>query len=82
LNADYLIKFLTKRGSSAYHKGCKALEDKTLTNGFGMTLNQTVQKAKPAYKANSATIAAAAASAINPQFQALLASLSGLQEEE
>jgi hypothetical protein len=40
------------------------------------------QKAQPAYKANFETIAAAAASPIDTQFQALLASLSGLQEEE
>jgi hypothetical protein len=44
------------------------------------------QKTKPAYTANSATYAAAAASMVNPHFQALLATigtaLQGDDEEE
>jgi hypothetical protein len=39
LNSDNLIDYSTKRGSSIYEQGCKALEDKALTNGFGMTSN-------------------------------------------
>ena len=40
LNSKDLIDYLTKRGSSIYEQGCKALEDKALTNGFGMTPGQ------------------------------------------
>jgi hypothetical protein len=42
LNSDDLIDYLTKRGSSIYEQGCKALKDKALTDGFGMTPDQTV----------------------------------------
>jgi hypothetical protein len=42
LNSDNLIDYSTMRGSSIYEQGCKALEDKELTNKFGMTPNQTV----------------------------------------
>jgi len=42
LNSNNLIDSSTKRGSSIYEQGCKALEDKALTDRFGMTPNQTV----------------------------------------
>jgi hypothetical protein len=42
LNSDDLIDYLTKRGSSIYEQGCKALKDKALTDRFGMTPDQTV----------------------------------------
>jgi hypothetical protein len=42
LNSDNLIDYSTKRGSSIYEQGCKALEDKAITDGFGMTPDQTV----------------------------------------
>ena len=42
LFADDLINYSTKRGSSIYEQGCKTLDDKSLTNGFGMTSNQMV----------------------------------------
>jgi hypothetical protein len=42
LNADDLLDYLTKRGSSIYEQGCKALDNKALTDGFGMTTDQTV----------------------------------------
>jgi hypothetical protein len=42
LQAEDLIDYLTKRGSGIYEQGCKTLDDKALTNGFGMTPNQTV----------------------------------------
>jgi hypothetical protein len=42
LNANKLLHYLTKRGSSIYEQGCKANDNKALTNGFGMTTNQTV----------------------------------------
>ena len=42
LNADDLLDYLTKRGSSIYEQGCKALDDKALAGGFGMTTDQTV----------------------------------------
>ncbi len=37
LGADDLINYSTKRGSAILKQGCKALNDKTLTNGFAMT---------------------------------------------
>jgi hypothetical protein len=42
LYADDLIDYSTKRGSSIYEQGCKTLDDKALTDGFGMTSDQTV----------------------------------------
>jgi hypothetical protein len=41
-NADDLLDYSTKRGSSIYEQRCKALDDKPLTDGFGMTTGQTV----------------------------------------
>jgi hypothetical protein len=41
LGADDLIDYLTKRGSTIFEQGCKALDDKALTNGFAMTPDQT-----------------------------------------
>jgi hypothetical protein len=42
LNTDDLLDFLTKRGSSIYEQGCKALDDKVLAGSFGMTTDQMV----------------------------------------
>jgi hypothetical protein len=42
LNADDLLDYSTKRGSSIYEQGCKALEDKALAGVFGVTTDQTV----------------------------------------
>ena len=42
LNSDKLIDYSTKKGESIYKEGIKALEDKALTEGFGMTPGQTV----------------------------------------
>ncbi len=42
LNPDDLIDYSTKKGESIYKEGSKALEDKTLTKGFGMNPGQTV----------------------------------------
>ena len=42
LYADDLIDFSTKLGSSIYEQGCKTLDNKALTDGFGMTSDQTV----------------------------------------
>jgi hypothetical protein len=42
LNANDLLDYSTKRGSSIYEQGCKALDCKTLAGGFGMTTDQTV----------------------------------------
>jgi hypothetical protein len=36
LGANELIDYLTKRGSTILEQGCKALNDKALTNGFTM----------------------------------------------
>jgi hypothetical protein len=42
LNANDLLDYLTKGGSSIYEQGCKALDDKALAGSFGMTTDQTV----------------------------------------
>jgi hypothetical protein len=42
LNANDLLNYSTKRGSSIYEKGCKALDNKAFAGGFGMTTDQTV----------------------------------------
>jgi hypothetical protein len=42
LGANDLNDYLTKRGSAIFKQGCKALDNKALTNGFAMTPNQTV----------------------------------------
>jgi hypothetical protein len=53
---------------------------------LGKEQKEEQQKTKPAYTANSATYAAAAALMVNPHFQALLANigtaLQGKDEEE
>jgi hypothetical protein len=42
LGANDLINYLTKQGSTIFEQGCKPLDDKTLTNNFAMTSDQTV----------------------------------------
>ncbi len=42
LHAKDLIDYSTKWGSSIYEQGCKTLDDKALTDGFGMTPDQMV----------------------------------------
>ncbi len=42
LGIDDLIDYLTKRGQLIYKQGCKALNNKALTNGFNMIPNKTV----------------------------------------
>jgi hypothetical protein len=42
LGANYLINYLTKRGSTIFEQGCKPLNDKALINGFAMTPDQAV----------------------------------------
>jgi hypothetical protein len=42
LNANDLLNYSAKRGLSIYEQGCKALDNKALANGFGMTTDQTV----------------------------------------
>jgi hypothetical protein len=42
LNASDLFNYSTKRGSSIYDQGCKALDNKALAGGFGMSTNQMV----------------------------------------
>jgi hypothetical protein len=42
LYANDLIDYSTKRGSSIDEQGCKTLDDKALTDGFGMIPDQTV----------------------------------------
>jgi hypothetical protein len=37
LNPNDLLDYLTKRGSSIYEQGCKALDDNALAGGFWMT---------------------------------------------
>ncbi len=42
LGVDDLIDYSTKRGKDIYNQGCKALDNKALTNGFNMTPTKTV----------------------------------------
>jgi hypothetical protein len=42
LYANDLIKYSTKQGSNIYEQGCKTLDNKALTDGFGMTSDQMV----------------------------------------
>jgi hypothetical protein len=42
LGTNDLIDYSTKRGSAIFEQGCKALDNKALTNGFAMTPDQTV----------------------------------------
>jgi hypothetical protein len=42
LGANDLIDYLTKSGSAIFEQGCKALDNKALTDGFAMTPDQTV----------------------------------------
>ncbi len=42
VSTNKLLNYFTKRGSSIYEQGCKALDNKALINGFGMTTDQTV----------------------------------------
>jgi len=42
LYTDDLIDCSTKRGSSIYEQVCKTVDNKALTDGFGMTPDQTV----------------------------------------
>ena len=42
LNAEDLLDYATKRGSSIYEQGCKTLDDKAIPDGFSMTADQTV----------------------------------------
>jgi hypothetical protein len=42
LNASDLLDYSTKRNSSIYEQGCKALDNKALAGGFGMPTDQTV----------------------------------------
>jgi hypothetical protein len=42
LGANNLINYSRKRGSAIFEQGCKALDNKALTNGFVMNPNQTI----------------------------------------
>jgi hypothetical protein len=42
LGVDDIIDFLKKLGKDIYEKGCKALNEKALTDGFNITPNKTV----------------------------------------
>ena len=42
LEVENLIDYGTKRGTEIYKQGCAPLDDKSLTDGFNMTPNQTV----------------------------------------
>jgi hypothetical protein len=51
LGTDDLIDFSTKQGSAIFKQGCKALDNKALTNGFAMTLlDKSVSHKLPAVK--------------------------------
>ncbi len=42
LGTDDPIDYLTKQGSAIFEQGCKALNNKALTDGFAMTPDQTI----------------------------------------
>ena len=42
LGVEDIIDYKTKHGLSIYERGCQALDDKALTEGFSMTLSQSV----------------------------------------
>ena len=42
IRVDAIIDYLKKLGKDIYEKGCSALKDKALTDGFNMTPNKTV----------------------------------------
>ncbi len=42
MEVDNLIDYSTKRGAEIYKQGCAPLDDKSLTEGFNMTPDQTV----------------------------------------
>jgi hypothetical protein len=42
LNLDTLLDYSTKSGMGIYNQGCKALDNKALADGFGMTPDQTI----------------------------------------
>jgi hypothetical protein len=42
IGVDDIIDYLKKLGKDIYKKGCSALDDKALTDGFNMTPNETV----------------------------------------
>jgi hypothetical protein len=42
MEVDNLIDYLMKRGAEIYEQGCAPLDDKSLTEGFNMTPDQTV----------------------------------------
>ncbi len=95
LGAEDLTDYLLKRGSDIYKQGIVPLDNKALTDGFNMTAGQTVHKPadcllgkqhkeekKKPYKANSATIAAAATSTVNSHFSTLMAAMANLDMNE
>jgi len=47
LGAEDLIDYSSRRGSEIYKQGIAALDDKSLTEGFNMTTNQTVSSPRP-----------------------------------
>ena len=42
LGVEDIIDYKTKHGLSIYERGCQALDDKALTEGFSMSLSQSV----------------------------------------
>jgi hypothetical protein len=42
MDANDLINYSTKSGTAIFEQGCKAIDDKALTDGFAMTPDQTV----------------------------------------
>jgi hypothetical protein len=42
LGVDDIIDFKTKHGNTIFERGCQALDDKALTDGFSMSMTQSV----------------------------------------
>jgi hypothetical protein len=42
LGVDEIIDYKTKQGNTIFEQGCQAIDDKALTNGFSMSMTQSV----------------------------------------
>jgi hypothetical protein len=42
LGVDDIIDYKTKQGNTIFERGCQALDDKALTDGFSMSMTQSV----------------------------------------
>ena len=57
LHTNDLINYSTKQGSGIYEQGCKTLDNKALTGGFGMTPDQAVVFVQSWFSSNPSLVA-------------------------